>query len=134
MAHSYWDKLTPEERSAEMKRRQQVAKGNKKLAKRQANSRVKHYTCKKCGEKFDDKYSLANHVRYQHPKRGKRKGGASGDGSAQEGHSKDGLEAHAAYLFGKCETIIEYYASSNGIPQQALAERVSTLLRHPQGR
>lgn len=43
-------------------------------------------------------------------------------------------QAHISYLYGKVETIIEYYARSNNIPQSTLAEGVASLLRHSQGR
>ncbi len=37
---------------------------------------------------------------------------------------------HISYLYGKVETIIEYYARSNGVPFSTLAEGVASLLRH----
>jgi hypothetical protein len=40
------------------------------------------------------------------------------------------LDTHVAYLFGKVETLVEYYASSNGLSYAALATGVSRLLHH----
>ena len=50
-----------------------------------------------------------------------------------ESENGDSIEAHAAYIFGKTETLCEYYARSISIPFAALAARVATLLRHSQG-
>jgi len=130
MANSYWDKLTPEQRSEEMKRRQKIANGKKGHKKRQANSGVKHYTCSKCGKRFPDKYLIANHVRFHHPKKGVKHGGTQAQASA---HEEDQAQ-HVSYIYGKVETIIEYYARSNGVPYSTLAEGVASLLRHPQSR
>lgn len=119
-----WSDMTPAERSDEMKRRQATAKRNKKHNKRQANSWVKHYVCKHCGQKFDDKYRLANHIRYDHPKAKKGAKHGSHSAEAQEDHSP-----HIFYLFGKVETIIEHYASSAGIPWAPVATGVAELIR-----
>ena len=125
MSHPYWDKMTPEQRSAEMKRR--AAKGRKKDAKTGKKGK-KGYKCSHCGKPFKDKYRLANHIRNDHPKKGaKNKGARSTQAQAQpqEDHSH-----HISYIFGKVETIIEYYARSNGVPYATLAEGVAGLLRH----
>ena len=53
---------------------------------------------------------------------------ASSNGRHTE--EKENLSSHIHYLFGKVETIIEYYAGSNGIPKSALAEGIAGLLRH----
>lgn len=94
---AYWDKMTPEQRSAEVKRR--MANRTKKPKRK--------YTKRAKGHKPNKK-------------------GASNDGSTQ---AHDHIETHASYIFGKVETIIEYYANSNGIPKSTLAERVADLLR-----
>lgn len=52
----------------------------------------------------------------------------------KHGSSKKGIEEHVAYLYGKVETIIEYYASSNGISQSSLASGVASLLRGKESR
>lgn len=43
-------------------------------------------------------------------------------------------QTHVAYIYGKIETIIEYYARSNGVPFAALASGVASLLSHSQSR
>lgn len=125
MAHPYWNKMTPEERSAEMKRRALVAK--KRGKKMGRPKKHQSYKCSKCGKKFDDKYRLANHVRYQHPKKGVKNGRSSQTSEAD--HSN-----HISYLFGKVETIIEHYAASAGVSRSALASGVGSLLLGKEGR
>lgn len=50
-------------------------------------------------------------------------------------HGKDSTkDVHVSYLYGKVETIIEYYANSNGIPVSTLTAGVASLLRHQESR
>lgn len=147
----WWDNLSAEERSAEMKKRRAKAKANghtpgrKKGTKNKAtrgarkvdnkNTAPKVYRCKKCDQQFADKYQLANHVRYAHPKRGGKRKGAqlNADQAAQDLHHQHEIEKHAWYLFGKVETHIDLYSASSGVPRSALAKRVGELLRHQEG-
>lgn len=134
--------MTPEERSAEMKRRRAVQRKNEKKASKKGPAKGKKgYKCKHCNKPFKDKYRLANHIRYEHPKRAKKANEAGPEASLRnlERMGQDGVSRqesqedhshHVSYIFGKVETIIEYYARSNGVPYAALAEGVAGLLRH----
>ncbi len=51
----------------------------------------------------------------------------------QAGEGSVALDTHAAYLFGKTEALIEYYAAGAGVPRAALALRVAELLRRKEG-
>lgn len=68
--------------------------------------------------------------------RGKRtykrrtQGGPILSSSEAEGQS---LQAHISYIYGKVETIIEYYSNSNGVPVSAIASGVAGLLRRQAG-
>ena len=142
---TYWDNMSPEERSEEMKKRRAKAKANGKTPGRKKGTRSKNlrskstaprvYQCKKCEQQFADKYQLANHVRYAHPKRGGKRKGAQldADEAAQNLHHQHEIEKHAWYLFGKVETHIDLYSASSGVPRSALAKRVGELLRHQEG-
>jgi erythromycin esterase-like protein len=143
---TYWDNMSPEERSAEMKKRRAKAKANghtpgRKKGTRNKNLRTKStapkvYACKHCGQQFPDRYKLANHVRYTHGKKrgGKRKGAQlDADEASQDLHHQHEIEKHAWYLFGKVETHIDLYSASSGVPRSALAKRVGELLRHQEG-
>lgn len=44
------------------------------------------------------------------------------------------ISFHAAYLLGKIETLIEFYATSKGIPPAPLASELGELLRHSESR
>lgn len=137
MAHPYWDKMTPEQRSAEMKRRR--AKGGRKKkasgsAKRAGRPKLmtegSKKFCSKCGTEVKDRAAFANHVRYHHPKRGRSaaREELSVNGSPQEDHRE-----HVTYLYGKVETILEHYSHRSGVPYPTLAEGVAGLLRHQKG-
>lgn len=65
-----------------------------------------------------------------------RKGAKRGKSLTQkEGQQRTlPLDHHTSYLFGKFETVIEYYARSNNLPLTALAEGVAELLRNQKGR
>jgi hypothetical protein len=98
MAKGGWSTMTPEERSAEMKRRVAKGKRNKEKSTKRKNSRST------------------------------RRASSNGRGS-QEVSDKD----HVSYLYGKVETIIEYYSHSNGLPFPTLASGVAALLRSKAG-
>ena len=112
----YWERMSPEERKAEMKRRR--AKGQGRRCTKPAKG--KRFKCKQCNKRFPTAPELGNHVRYAHPK-----GKANGSKKAQAPQ----LDAHVSYLFGRCEVEIEHYANSNGLSKSALAEGVAALLR-----
>ena len=42
---------------------------------------------------------------------------------------KEDYSNHISYLFGKAETLIEYYADTIGVPRATLARRVGELLQ-----
>lgn len=109
-AKAQWAKLSKEERSAEMSRRIRLGRQNRKLKERQANSKIRH---------AGSGSSLKNLLEAT---------SASIKAQDQEQYSQ-----HVSYLFGKVETIIEYYANSNSIPVSALTEGVASLLQHKKG-
>lgn len=99
-AKDYWSKLSPDERSAEMKRRMATRKSN---GKKKSTKRVKKSNRTKA-----------------------RRDNGNGPTQTQEAHT---LEGEIKYLYGKVETLIEFRAHSNGIPFATLAEGVANLLR-----
>jgi len=102
-------------------------KGRRIAGQPQIMSENGKYFCGKCGfEAGEDKKLLIKHIRSEHPKRERRKE----NNDRREQIKEESIENHASYIFGKVETIIEYYANSNGVSKSALAERVASLLRH----
>ena len=110
MASTYWDKMTPEERSAEVKRRM-ATRNAKSLRKKKPKSKkgTRKYT--KRAPKSRKNTQERGHTHHE------------------ETHDGEQAKAHVSYIFGKVETIIEYYANSNGISKSALAQGVADLLR-----
>lgn len=88
------------------------------------------FFCSKCGYEGKDKKDVSKHIRNSHPKSDRRKAERRNDDGRTEAQEQVNLDSHAAYIFGKVETIIEYYANSNRISKPALTERVASLLRH----
>lgn len=86
------------------------------------------YVCKKCGHVARNKQALGSHWRYSHPKRKavKRVPKKSRPSVAQA----PALAEHIAYLAGKVETLLEYYARGNGLPESALAGGVASFIQH----
>lgn len=117
---AFWASKSPEERSEIM--RQRMLK-RKKNAKKAAKNK---YPCPQCDEVLKSGPKLANHIRYHHPKKGKR---------AHAGPQVEDLgQFHTAYVFGKVETLIEHYADSAGISRPALALGVAELIQRKEGR
>ncbi len=111
---NYWSKMTPEERSTEMKRRR--AKAVK--PKRKYTKRAKKFACKQCGELFVNVNKLANHVRYKHPK---NKGVTS--------HGTKSSEAQIAYAFGHCEAWLQGFCERFELPVKDVARKVGGFLQ-----
>src|SRR5262245_2204403 len=94
------------------------------------------WPCGKCDRVFKSEGALKIHLTRTH--NGGRKSSKRGHKSTRRGkkndstgtQTQDHIENHASYIFGKVETIIEYYSNSNGIPVKALTDRVASLLRH----
>lgn len=47
----------------------------------------------------------------------------------KEIHNGKDFDSHIAYCFGRTEAFIEYYADGAGVPREALAIGVASLLR-----
>lgn len=126
---AYWAAMSAEDRSAEMKRRFLVrsanANGKPKAGKPKRGRRPKQtWTCKICGKTgFRNPQSVAVHTRNTHPK---------GERDAQP--SEKDYSNHVAYLYGKIETIVEYYSAGNALPISSLTEGLAELLRHQESR
>lgn len=87
------------------------------------------YPCGRCDRVFKSKQALGNHLTRTH-KQGRKTTTRRASSNGRHTEEKENLSSHVHYLFGKVETIIEYYASSNGVPKSALAEGIAGLLRH----
>lgn len=105
----YWDSMTPEERSAEMKRRRAVTKNGAKSLKKPSPKKIK---------KGKRKYVKKAQPIIKNAREDKHEGGHNGE-----------AQAHVSYLFGRIENEIQHYANSNDLSFKTLAFGVAELLR-----